>query len=36
MSMKGRIEELGGTMTLASAPGSGTQVEFRLPGEDQG
>jgi signal transduction histidine kinase len=36
MSMKGRIEELGGTMTVTSAPGSGTQVEFRLPGEDQG
>lgn len=30
-SMKGRIEDLGGTMTLASAPGAGTQVEFRLP-----
>jgi signal transduction histidine kinase len=30
-SMKGRIEDLGGTMTLSSSPGAGTQVEFRLP-----
>jgi signal transduction histidine kinase len=33
MSMKGRIEDLGGTMALASTPGKGTQVEFRLPSE---
>jgi signal transduction histidine kinase len=31
MSMKGRIEDLGGTMLLSSAPGKGTQVEFRVP-----
>ncbi|HXF73435.1 MAG TPA: ATP-binding protein [Actinomycetota bacterium] len=30
-SMKGRIEELGGTMRVRSAPGTGTEVEFRLP-----
>jgi signal transduction histidine kinase len=33
MSMKGRIEDLGGTMVVASTPGKGTQVEFRLPSE---
>ncbi len=31
-SMKGRIEDLGGSMRLRSAPGRGTEVEFRLPG----
>ncbi len=31
-SMKGRIEDLGGSMRLTSAPGQGTEVEFRLPG----
>jgi signal transduction histidine kinase len=31
-SMRGRIEELGGEMLLSSAPGRGTEVEFRLPG----
>ena len=30
-SMKGRIEDLGGTMRVVSAPGRGTEVEFRLP-----
>jgi signal transduction histidine kinase len=30
-SMKGRIEDLGGSMRVASAPGKGTEVEFRLP-----
>jgi signal transduction histidine kinase len=34
MSMKGRIEDLGGTMLLSSAPGKGTQVEFRVPVEE--
>jgi signal transduction histidine kinase len=29
-SMKGRIEDLGGTMCVHSAPGQGTEVEFRL------
>ena len=29
-SMKGRIEGLGGTMQVHSAPGHGTEVEFRL------
>jgi signal transduction histidine kinase len=33
MSMKGRIEGMGGTMTLSSTRGKGTQVEFRLPQE---
>jgi signal transduction histidine kinase len=36
-SMRGRIEQVGGTMRIESAPGRGTEVEFRLPGApDQG
>ena len=31
ISMKGRIEELGGSMHVDTAPGKGTEVEFRLP-----
>lgn len=39
-SMKGRIEDLGGSISITSAPGRGTEVEFRVPapqpgGEDQ-
>jgi signal transduction histidine kinase len=30
-SMRGRIEQIGGTMRLVSTPGRGTEVEFRLP-----
>jgi two-component system NarL family sensor kinase len=30
-SMRERAEELGGTYTIASIPGGGTQVEVRLP-----
>lgn len=30
-SMHGRITELGGTLTLETAPGAGTEWEFRLP-----
>jgi signal transduction histidine kinase len=30
-SMRGRIEDLGGQMRVHSAPGRGTEVEFRLP-----
>lgn len=30
-SMKGRIEELGGTMRVDSSPGRGTEIEFHLP-----
>lgn len=30
-SMKGRIEELGGTMSVDTAPGAGTEVELRVP-----
>lgn len=30
-SMKGRIEDLGGRMTVRSAPGLGTEVEFVIP-----
>jgi signal transduction histidine kinase len=30
-SMKGRIEDLGGSLRVQSAPGKGTEVEFRLP-----
>lgn len=29
-SMKGRMKDIGGTMLLSSAPGRGTEVEFRL------
>ena len=32
-SMKGRIEELGGSLEVRSSPGNGTEVEFRLPAE---
>ncbi len=34
-SMKGRIEELGGEMHIQSAPGAGTEVEFRIPVEKE-
>ena len=30
-SMKGRIEEIGGSMRVMSTPEQGTEVEFRLP-----
>lgn len=30
-SMKGRTEELGGSMMVMSSPGSGTEIEFRIP-----
>ena len=30
-SMKGRVEELGGRMRVLTAPGAGTEVEFRVP-----
>jgi signal transduction histidine kinase len=30
-SMKARIEDLGGTMRIETAPGRGTEVEFRVP-----
>jgi signal transduction histidine kinase len=29
-SMKGRIEEMGGTMAIHTSPGAGTEVEFRV------
>ena len=29
--VRGRVEDLGGTMTLTSAPGHGTEVELRVP-----
>jgi signal transduction histidine kinase len=32
-SMKGRAEDLGGRMEVTSAPGKGTEVEFRVPKE---
>jgi signal transduction histidine kinase len=32
-SMKGRIEDLGGTMSVSSGPGRGTEIEFRLETE---
>jgi signal transduction histidine kinase len=33
-SMKGRIEDLGGRMRVMTAPGAGTEVEFRVPVPD--
>lgn len=30
-SMKGRIEDMGGSIHISSAPGRGTEVEFRIP-----
>ena len=30
-SMKGRVQELGGAMNVTTAPGSGTEIEFRIP-----
>jgi signal transduction histidine kinase len=35
-SMRGRIEQVGGTMRIRSAPGRGTEVEFRIPGAGGG
>ena len=35
-SMRGRIRELGGEMHVISAPGRGTEIEFRLPGAPGG
>lgn len=35
-SMKGRAEELGGRMTVTTAPGKGTEVEFRIPENERG
>ena len=32
-SMKGRAEDLGGRMTVSSAPGRGTEIEFSVPAE---
>jgi signal transduction histidine kinase len=32
-SMKGRVEDLGGRMRVKTAPGVGTEVEFRVPFE---
>ena len=32
-SMKGRVEELGGKMNVTSAPGKGTEIEFRVATE---
>ena len=33
-SMKGRIEDLGGEMRIVSAPGAGTEIEFKVPVAD--
>lgn len=33
-SMRGRIEQAGGTMSIASTPGRGTEVEFRIPADE--
>jgi signal transduction histidine kinase len=35
-SIKGRVEQLGGTMVVTSRPGAGTEVELRVPtGKDE-
>lgn len=34
-SMKGRVEALGGKMSIESSPGRGTEVEFRVPARSQ-
>lgn len=34
-SMKGRAEDLGGSMTLETAPGRGTEIEFRVPARSE-
>jgi signal transduction histidine kinase len=31
MSMKGRIQDLGGNMKVTSSPGAGTEIEFMVP-----
>lgn len=33
-SMKGRVEELGGSMRIETEPGGGTEVEFRVPARE--
>ena len=33
-SMKGRLEDLGGSMSIDTAPGKGTEIEFRAPVTD--
>jgi signal transduction histidine kinase len=35
-SMRGRIEQLGGTMRISTAPGRGTEVEFTIPAPEGG
>jgi signal transduction histidine kinase len=30
-SMRGRVSELGGTMSVHTVPGEGTEIEFRIP-----
>jgi signal transduction histidine kinase len=30
-SIRGRIRDLGGTVTIVTAPGAGTEVEMRVP-----
>jgi len=30
-SIRGRIEDVGGTVSVVSAPGEGTEVELRVP-----
>jgi len=36
LSMRGRVRELGGTVSLHSTPGEGTEVELRVPRGPQG
>ena len=35
-SIKGRIEDLGGTVRVESSPGAGTEVELRIPAGERG
>jgi signal transduction histidine kinase len=34
-SIEGRVRDLGGTMTVESAPGAGTEIELRVPVEGE-
>ena len=35
-SVKGRVEQLGGSMLVTSRPGAGTEIELRVPARDRG
>ncbi|WP_344081656.1 ATP-binding protein [Luedemannella helvata] len=35
-SIRGRVRDLGGAVTITSAPGDGTEVEIRIPRQSRG